>query len=209
MQAWQIEDNLVGIGDMVYTVGLFKLMSGRNRNLPIVHTGNIAMLPGDERVPIHDWEKPKGRRWVEAYLVESQSLDGLSGSPVFARPTMELHFSDAKVAIAPHQKLLLLGIWQAAWDAKPDEVLASGVGRNVKVPVGLGVVVPAPKLLELLEDPKLKQERKDKQEESLTEETATLERTTVGQRTTAGNPTHLEDFNRLLGAAAKKPLQAD
>jgi hypothetical protein len=48
------------------------------------------MLPKDELIPVRDWESqdPQGRRWVEGYLVETQAISGLSGSPVFVRPTL-------------------------------------------------------------------------------------------------------------------------
>lgn len=42
----------IGIGDMCYTIGLFHLLSGKKRNLPIVHTGNIALLPEDEKISV-------------------------------------------------------------------------------------------------------------------------------------------------------------
>jgi hypothetical protein len=37
-------------GAFCYTIGLFQLMSGKNRNLPVVHTGNLALLPGNEKI---------------------------------------------------------------------------------------------------------------------------------------------------------------
>src|SRR4051812_15106902 len=56
LSASMLDRTVIGIGDFAYTVGLFRLMAGRKRNLPIVHTGSIAMLPSDERVPVEDWE---------------------------------------------------------------------------------------------------------------------------------------------------------
>jgi hypothetical protein len=46
-----------------------------------------------------DWTDPdqKRRIFVEAYLVESQSLSGLSGSPVFVRPEVSLDSSDTLI----------------------------------------------------------------------------------------------------------------
>ena len=92
----EFEMSNIGVGNFTYTVGLFRLLSGEKRNLPICHFGNIAMLPGDERIPVVDWTDPKGekRLFVDGYLIESQSLDGLSGSPVFVRPELNLDFSN-------------------------------------------------------------------------------------------------------------------
>ena len=111
-----------------------------------------------ERIPVVDWTDPdqKRRIFVEGYLVESQSLSGLSGSPVFVRPEVSLDFSDTLIPDEGNRlpdvkpaitgglnDVRLLGIWQGAWDAKPDEILSARRGDEVRVPVGMGVVVPA------------------------------------------------------------------
>ena len=73
----------IGIGDICYAVGLFRLMAGSRRNLPVIHTGRIALIPEDERIPVQDWLNPNGpRKHIEGYLVKLQNLKGLSGSPV-------------------------------------------------------------------------------------------------------------------------------
>jgi hypothetical protein len=79
----------IGIGDTCYAVGLFRLLAGSKRNVPIVHTGNIALMPGDEGILVNDWRDETGRSTIEseAYLVEVANLPGLSGAPVFVRPT--------------------------------------------------------------------------------------------------------------------------
>jgi hypothetical protein len=156
LQKWPI-----GIGDICYAVGLFRLLVGRKRNLPIVHTGRIALMPCDERLPVQDWHNPNGpRRHIEGYLIELQNLKGLSGSPVFVRPTAEwegltLSNGSTEAIAATVRKFFLLGIWQGSWDARPDEVLAVDRGNEIRVPVGMGTVVPATKLIELLELPEL------------------------------------------------------
>src|SRR5215469_7360941 len=43
----------IGPGDAAYIVGLFSLHPGQRKNLPIVHAGNIALMPGDELIPVH------------------------------------------------------------------------------------------------------------------------------------------------------------
>jgi hypothetical protein len=163
--------SVIGIGDLTYTVGLFRLMSGEKRNLPIVHSGNIAMLPGDEKIPLKDWQNPRATIFVEGYLIESQSLDGLSGSPVFVRPTAVISTlppgilpdlrgkSDedqaALFGMIPRGDLRVLGLWQGAWDAPPDDVLAIQSGRPVRVSVGVGMVVPAQRIIETLALPEI------------------------------------------------------
>jgi hypothetical protein len=80
----------VGIGDFCYTVGLFRVLSGGKKNLPVVHFGTIARPifgPDEELIPIWDWRDQESKKVVmaRAYLVERQSLSGLSGAPVFVR----------------------------------------------------------------------------------------------------------------------------
>jgi hypothetical protein len=134
------------------------------------------MLPGDERVPVADWTDSSGKRrlFVEGYLVESQSLDGLSGSPVFVRPELNLNFSNSlrpgpdnpmpetKPEIsAVRNAVKFLGLWQGAWDAPPDEVLAVQTGRDVRVSVGMGIVVPYERIIDVLEMPRAKANREE------------------------------------------------
>ncbi len=206
----------VGIGDTTYTVGLFSLLYGQHRNIPIVHTGSIAMMPGSERIPIRDWRDQTGKKRidVEGYLVNSQSLGGLSGSPVFARPGILLDFSQnpkllIKKAIIPHDMTFLLGVWQGAWNAPPDQIQGAGLGP-VTVPVGTGIVVPSSKIIELLELPEVIAERT----KGPAPELQAVKRPTNKPRVNPtesqdANPRHKEDFTSLLDAAAKKKPQGD
>lgn len=155
----------LGPGDFCYAVGLFRLMQGQKRNLPVVHRGSIAAMPSDELIPMKGW-RGAGKIQARAYLVESTNLQGLSGSPVLARPTISvvanhLHItrSSTNVSVrrgpevalsAPSNDVMLLGVWSGSWDASPDEALSLDQGREVRVPLGLGVVVPTHRLLELL-----------------------------------------------------------
>lgn len=162
----------IGIGDLTYVVGLFRLMHGSQRNLPIVHSGNIALLPGDERIPVRDWRDPANIRTMltEAYLVEGHGLQGLSGSPVFVRPSRKIRGAfpkdewDTSMLVAGN-KVALLGMWQGSWDAPPDEVMAAEIPRGARVPVGLGVVVPATKIKEILDSEEVMEHRKTLKQE--------------------------------------------
>jgi hypothetical protein len=206
----------IGVGDTCYTVGLFHVLKGKSRNLPVVHTGNIALMPGDELVPVRDWENEKRAREVEAYLVESQGLAGLSGSPVFVRPTINIlrtgdNTDEVPTITVARPTVHLLGIFQAAWDAPPSEVLAIGRGKPITVPVGMGIVVPAHKLIELLGTPKMSAAREALKKAKGLDNAATLRN--APQAVTevaldADNPDHKEDFMRLLNAAAQAKPEA-
>ncbi len=67
----------IAVGDETYTVGLYYLVPGRDDNVPVVRTGNIAMMPGELIRGIDGVER-------ELYLIEMRSIAGFSGSPVFA-----------------------------------------------------------------------------------------------------------------------------
>ncbi len=156
----QFDDRNAGVGDFCYVVGLFRLMRGKTRNLPFVHSGNIGLLPSDERIPVRNWRKEPGAPktiHVEGYLVEMTSLGGLSGSPVFVRPTFDfvdlpLNTGEKVTARLPQADVYVMGVWQSAWDGDPDDTLRAEVG-NYKVPVRIGAVVPVQRIIEILEGP--------------------------------------------------------
>jgi hypothetical protein len=168
----------VGIGDFCYTIGLFRVLAGNKRNLPVVHFGTIARTIEDEAFPIKDWRDPYGIRTVqtEAYLVECQSLSGLSGAPVFVRASNHM-IRDELLAHNPAAdvqdlgdavamwKIHLIGLWQGSWDAPPGEVLGVEHGRTVRVPVGMGVVLPVDHVHEIMEGDELKSIRKQHRKE--------------------------------------------
>jgi hypothetical protein len=162
LTAPELKRNRIGTGDVTYTVGLFRFVHGRRRNLPIVHVGNIAMMPEDELIPVQDWNFPyekSKRAHIEGYLIETQGMQGLSGAPVFVRATVSFRGEDTdpdseqrqRTVLAARHEVMLLGLWQGSWDAPPDEVVAVQSGKEVRVPVGLGVVVPADKIEETLQ----------------------------------------------------------
>lgn len=172
----QIKELQIDAGDICHAVGLFRLLQGSQRNVPLVHTGNIAMMAGVEPIPVRDWARPNSGqiRLVDGYLVEMSNLKGLSGAPVLVRPSCEgvaqTLVRDAAGGIAGVGKpttfaafdigVRVLGVWQASWDALPDQVMALEGGPANRVPIGLGTVVPAGRLVELLELDEVVEHRK-------------------------------------------------
>ena len=153
-----MEDD-VGIGDEVIIVGLFSRASGAQRVTPIVRTGNLAMLPG-EPIPTRAYGE------ITAYLVEARSIDGLSGSPVFIRETLQFsttgppaHSADNVRVSHTVGSMYLLGLMHGHWDVDPSDVnVPHPLHKEAKaggVNVGIAVVVPAAKILETLYHPEL------------------------------------------------------
>jgi hypothetical protein len=79
LTAEEAEVHHIGPGDEVIMAGRFITHEGRQRNTPTARFGNISMLP---------WEPiPQSNSGIaqESFLVETRSLGGFSGSPVFVR----------------------------------------------------------------------------------------------------------------------------
>jgi hypothetical protein len=162
-----------GLGDLVYTVGLFTWHRGRSRNIPLVHAGHIAALPQDDRVLVRDWDEPNNRaarKQIEAFVVQCPTMPGSSGSPVFVRRSMPAahhrhwHEPESGDNYTPtnwppngySREVYLLGLWHGAWEINEGDVIGMTAVRH---PAGYGIVVPAYKILEVLDVPKLKERR--------------------------------------------------
>ena len=137
-------------------VGLFRLHAGSKRNVPIVHSGNVAALADpNELVPVRD-RTTKEIIESEVYLVEAQTLEGLIGSPVFAHEIWDLAGTFPEIhGTLPKAfgSVQLLGLYTGAWDGEPGAILEAD--RNLRggkrVPVGMGLVVPAKKIIDLID----------------------------------------------------------
>lgn len=207
------------IGDEVATVGLYSSHFGETKNLPVVRVGNIAMMPG-EPVLTH-------RGYVSAYLIEVKSIAGLSGSPVHINPPTvrvkdgEFNFLNTDVAI-PLGMLTGYHIVASAADQievpkiqgedlpERDEDGAPIDERNT----GFAVVVPWERLLDLIESDTLQKDADMAIANHL--KSANYRPASVSPpaeetspRPTDANPTHREDFMRLVGAAARKHESKD
>ena len=149
-----IKSGDIGIGNDVFITGLFRHFSGKQKNIPIVRVGNIAMVP-DEKVPTRKFGD------IDAYLIEARSIGGLSGSPVFFCKEQAIR---GNVTMRGSTKFFLGGLIHGHWDIPqdmidsiiPDED-AGGVKSSVNV--GIAIVTPAHKILETLNCDELKQMR--------------------------------------------------
>ncbi|HEX4070907.1 MAG TPA: hypothetical protein VHX68_07040, partial [Planctomycetaceae bacterium] len=171
MQAheWLLTDEIIkkrniGPGDNVYAVGLFSLALGRGRNIPIVRAGHIAIM-SKEKIPgirIGHWSGE-----AEVYVVEARSIGGLSGSPVFVRGTVNVPIkaaNDGENLVMhgvghPH----LLGLVHGHWvipAATINEVRIKPTRERSEANLGLAIVVPAHKILEVLNHPELVEMRR-------------------------------------------------
>ncbi|SIJ61474.1 Uncharacterised protein [Mycobacteroides abscessus subsp. bolletii] len=145
-----ISSEQIGIGNEVAFAGLFVRHHGKQRNEPIMRFGNICAMPTD----------PVASRIgeIEAYLVESRSVGGLSGSPVFVDVGLlrlegnvrQYRRGDDKPA------LYLLGVVQGHWDAPiesapVDKGITSAVVTPELVNMGIAVVTPISKVFDVID----------------------------------------------------------
>jgi hypothetical protein len=138
----------IGLGDEVFSVGLFTKYFGKTSLVPIVRTGNLAMIPR-ERIPLNTFGL------ADAYLVEGRSIGGLSGSPVFCRDTLKMPGVNEQGQVkhvAGLGQIHLLGLIHGHWDLPVD---FSDSERAEAVNMGISIVIPAKKIVEILFSPAL------------------------------------------------------
>lgn len=152
-----IRENYIGIGERVVIVGLFAKHGGEERNLPILRLGHIAMMPDD---PI----ETENLSEIEAYIIEAISIGGLSGSPVFTIKN-EVPKGNFKV----ERQLYLLGLLHGHWELPKEIIGQIDDGSRDKINTGLAIVIPADKILEVLEYEDLKKEREETRRQQIKE----------------------------------------
>jgi hypothetical protein len=191
----RIAQSNIGIGDEISIVGLFTRFSGKYTHEAIARIGNIAMMP-KEPVPVKDYGP------MEAYLAEGRSIGGLSGSPVFVRETVNNAAVDAKGNRYPclgHGKIHFLGMMQGHWDVPLDFKTTE---QEEAVNMGISIVVPAKKILEVLFHPELIEMRK-KFEDDLTAENAPVQDSLL-KRKAKTEPITRADFEDVLKKVSRK-----
>ena len=85
---------------------------------------------------------------MDAYLIEARSIGGLSGSPVFVR-----YSAQAGISYEVH----LFGVMVGHWDLPPGTICdavtdaaPTDAEKAEAVNMGIGIVVPAKRILEVL-----------------------------------------------------------
>jgi hypothetical protein len=155
-----IEQEKIGIGDEVFMTGLFSRHYGQQNNIPVVRVGNIAAMP-KEKI-----ETSLGS--MDAYLIESRSIGGLSGSPVFVNLGLVRHGQLSSTGLPI---FYLMGIVHGHFDVTENKIgdlnpVADDGLSSTSVNMGIAIVVPINKMLEVLNQPSVK-EKEDSAVEQL------------------------------------------
>ena len=133
-----IEQKRIGIGDETFVIGLFVPHFGREVNEPIARIGNIAAFP---REPI---STEIGE--VNAYLIETRSTSGLSGSPVYVHLQTKINENGVTHLCFPY--FLLLGAMHGHFDT----ISNSMSDKNRAVNAGIGIVTPVDAILQVIRE---------------------------------------------------------
>lgn len=194
------------VGDEVFATGLFTSHQGEAHNIPICRFGNIAAT-ADEPVLTEFGD-------MHGILVEVKSLGGLSGSPVFVRFHAPRHLG----GVPPRTCLIGLMHGHFLVENPEDAISPSGKDRSTgQINTGIGLVVAADHILDLINNPDRESERmaaveriRKRSKVKADAAVSHLTRSALpaseppSPPATDANPTHQEDFNSLVGAAARK-----
>ena len=150
-EIFQRED--IGYGEDVCMAGMFTRHIGATVNSPILRSGTLAGIPIDK--------VETGRGLVHAYFVEARSIAGLSGSPVFVQMAPYRVMSDGKVRTSKKTHYFL-GIMQGHHITQdPVDVVSPDNYTPGDMNTGIGVVLPATYIRQVIDLPSLKKGRED------------------------------------------------
>jgi len=127
-------------GDEVFSIGLYSRYKGTSRNVPVVRVGNVATMEQPD-IPTKLGEKTK------AYLIESRSIGGLSGSPVFVNLGIARFLEhqqkpdETNISFFKEPYYSLLGVTHGHFEARE--------GYEV-VNEGIAIVIPATRIIETI-----------------------------------------------------------
>jgi hypothetical protein len=170
----------VGVGDEAFLVGRLMSHDGQQKNAPVVQFGIVSLM-ADPNEPIRCKEVDQ-----EGFLVECRSLSGFSGSPVFVQTTQTYREQDAERVCEYGQRrepnpepepsgmvikpLMIDGTWGPwllgiNWGHMPfygyvEEHGNKRLDLRVELNTGFACVLPAWKIMELLNVEELVKERR-------------------------------------------------
>jgi len=205
----------LSLGDEVFIVGCFIGLVGDRKNIPVIRMGSIAAKP-DEPIAGVSHQNP-------AYLIETRSLGGVSGSPVFIHmnpgrrlPKPELSVAtDGKSKRAPY---FLIGMMQGFHSGQYAGDFISDDDEQKIVPVdtdfnaGIGVAIPMKQVMDLINRADLAEARMatiQAKKKQTGHHDASAPAPKVFPPASDVNPKHREDFTSLVTAAAQKREQED
>jgi hypothetical protein len=152
-----IETEDIGVGDEVFMVGRFAQHSGsRTQNIPVVRFGNISTMP------IEPILRPEGIK-QDSFLVECRSVPGHSGAPVFIYKRQRFEQSGDISPVTGGR----ITKWNGVKQLVSDSYWLLGIDWchlqdvETKSNTGMAGVIPAWKILELINCEQLVNQRRE------------------------------------------------
>lgn len=146
-----------GIGDEVFSVGLFEGHSGTSLAQPVVRFGHIALRPALGEKVFAEIDPAAELVPMDAFLVEMSAWAGQSGSPVFLRPYPFIGERDHKNTDS--ELNYLIGMIQGFYPGEQDVKINGQEATLSPLNMGIGIVIPSYVITEVLMRPKLREGR--------------------------------------------------
>jgi hypothetical protein len=149
---------LISPGAETFMTGLLIHHPGVTRIMPIIRVGSIAAIPEE---PIHMDTGPD-----HVILMESRSISGLSGSPVFlhfppVRYNEEWNVEQMAPPILPNNAgpNYLIGVNRGVFESEGNDIDGIGDASDEPLNTGISIVVPIERALDLIDGTDLARER--------------------------------------------------
>jgi hypothetical protein len=157
--AWHVKQQPpMSEGDEVFFVGLFSEYPGATTSQPIVRFGTVSLVPSEKVAVRLSSSEDASPVLVDAYLVECRSWGGQSGSPAFIQFPSDRDPNFLRVGLMPP---MLLGLVSGHYDIVKKAKTVGDLPGSVSVPLnaGIAVVIPAQRVLEVLNYQELAEDR--------------------------------------------------
>lgn len=202
-------DRDVGPGDELFYPGMFLSQYGQQQNMPVTRLGTVAAMANKT-----DLVTTASGVKTRVHLIESRSIGGHSGSPVFLNLLVpRTYYADKKISLPlPHQiGYPFFGMLRSHLNAKDSgEYTTDTKPSKDWVNSGIATVVPAMDIFDTLNQEALQIMREqDHKEHGATSADVPDKASEAAPPATDANPNHLKDFTRLVDVAARKRPQGD
>jgi len=161
---FRLKASAVTLGENAFMIGLLVGRGGEQQNIPHARFGNLAGLATEEQLV----KQPTGLLKA-SHLVDMRSRTGFSGSPVFIYRT---HYDHLDRVASGHGGFhlsedpfldMFLGLLGVHCGQIPEEIPAREMKGQahltLAMPSSITIVVPAWRITELLNDPRLEEQR--------------------------------------------------
>lgn len=171
-----IDRHNIGVGDHLAVPGLFRHHLGEKRDEPIVRFGRIAHIsPNKVKLPA---EGGAPSMEMQVILADLSSWGGQSGSPAWAYFSVDRHLFGGEALNMEVPSPRLLGVLHGhysvrqiveedttkpPWEREEQPSVSDNTPskRHVRLNSGIAIIVPAPRILDLLQTKQAKQVREE------------------------------------------------